>query len=167
MQGRVFRFIPAWAGNTPGVSAAWPAATVHPRVGGEHFEEIAPILGITGSSPRGRGTPTKPRQAQPVRRFIPAWAGNTKAEPWIRCKYSVHPRVGGEHIVLIPKLAGPDGSSPRGRGTPDVQDAHCLACRFIPAWAGNTIVMSPDSWNTTVHPRVGGEHPLSSCAHTP
>ena len=35
--GDVFRFIPAWAGNTTAPSAASGGMPVHPRVGGEHI----------------------------------------------------------------------------------------------------------------------------------
>ena len=56
---------------------------------------------------------------------------------------SVHPRVGGEH-------------SSKAR-----RNQRGLECRFIPAWAGNTIRRA--LWRSavlecSVHPRVGGEH---------
>ncbi len=50
------------------------------------------------------------------------------------------------------------GSSPRGRGTRLWQDQGAEGCRFIPAWAGNTIIRSRCVPMTPVHPRVGGEH---------
>ena len=74
----------------------------HPRVGGEHHvNKLLPTV-HAGSSPRGRGTlilqglhlylyePVHPRvggehslcprrvYTEPVRRIIPAWAGNTR-----------------------------------------------------------------------------------------
>ena len=51
------------------------------------------------------------------------------------------------------------GSSPRGRGTRESQGGTEGRHRFIPAWAGNTSPASPTACPTTVHPRVGGEHP--------
>ena len=50
------RFIPAWAGNAPPSSTPWPAATVHPRVGGERDLYDWDGWPCRGSSPRGRGT---------------------------------------------------------------------------------------------------------------
>ncbi len=113
------RFIPAWAGNT--ATPAWPAMglTVHPRVGGEHCcTRPAPRARI-GSSPRGRGTRGIKQRLGHHGRFIPAWAGNTIDFELSARFGSVHPRVGGEHAAR--RLAAPrvDGSSPRGRGTPD------------------------------------------------
>ena len=32
-----------------------------------------------------------------MKRFIPAWAGNTPEEVAYHADYPVHPRVGGEH----------------------------------------------------------------------
>ena len=51
-----FRFIPAWAGNTPVPDAGNRSSAVHPRVGGEHSRCVASIRAMAGSSPRGRGT---------------------------------------------------------------------------------------------------------------
>ena len=112
--------------------------SVHPRVGGEHPELRSANVCLFGSSPRGRGTQHRRRTRLSARRFIPAWAGNTREKPIAPFSLAVHPRVGGEH------------SGQHSDGDPDP--------RFIPAWAGNTIVTSrfPDPW--AVHPRVGGEH---------
>jgi len=73
------------------------------------------------------------------RRFIPAWAGNTRAIPRARWVGSVHPRVGGEHAEVSKVRGKVTGSSPRGRGTPYTGVGAGLDARFIPAWAGNTL----------------------------
>ena len=52
------RFIPAWAGNMLTRPDGLPAASVHPRVGGEHFGGVHSGHQSAGSSPRGRGTCT-------------------------------------------------------------------------------------------------------------
>ena len=53
------RFIPAWAGNAMrGILPATPG-TVHPRVGGERAWTHAQGFSVDGSSPRGRGTPSR------------------------------------------------------------------------------------------------------------
>jgi len=152
------RFIPAWAGNTLNKPRQACIAPVHPRVGGEH-----PILPLRnscsiGSSPRGRGTPVRGRRDLSNCRFIPAWAGNTKAIHIGRCAIAVHPRVGGEHAELGIALLSIAGSSPRGRGTQGSTIAVRSQRRFIPAWAGNTCSRLNRATCATVHPRVGGEH---------
>ena len=93
----VYRFIPAWAGNTLPGGASRARSAVHPRVGGEHYR-MAEHYGINnGSSPRGRGTLTSLRVIHGRSRFIPAWAGNTWHPSRKAAAGPVHPRVGGEH----------------------------------------------------------------------
>ena len=101
---------------------------------------------MTGSSPRGRGTPSIVTPGNFHHRFIPAWAGNThKPIPGVPVD-SVHPRVGGEHREQFPSRQFRFGSSPRGRGTRSLDYEHCESLRFIPAWAGNTpLVPGPGS----------------------
>ena len=50
------------------------------------------------------------------------------------------------------------GSSPRARGTPNIDGMFSPECRFIPAGAGNTGVDNYDDLPVTVHPRGRGEH---------
>jgi len=50
------RVIPAWAGNSRTISVSSARSSGHPRVGGEQFLHTLAVNGITGSSPRGRGT---------------------------------------------------------------------------------------------------------------
>ena len=131
---------------------------VHPRVGGEHASVRLESPQSTGSSPRGRGTPTGTREIEQSRRFIPAWAGNTPTPRPMPAAAPVHPRVGGEHGLNAAVSGIRDGSSPRGRGTLTFS-LHCaLRQRFIPAWAGNTAPQEAPTSPQAVHPRVGGEH---------
>ena len=115
-------------------------------------------VGPIGSSPRGRGTQQRILRLDYVHRFIPAWAGNTRQAQSIPRKCAVHPRVGGEHLCSSASTSPDTGSSPRGRGTPDVIGVAHDSRRFIPAWAGNTPVRRGSRRRRTVHPRVGGEH---------
>ena len=129
---RISRFIPAQAGNTRSSPPAPPMASVHPRAGGEHeIDRDTGDIGA-GSSPRRRGT-LPPRHADGGSvRFIPAQAGNTPP----RCAHlrpkPVHPRAGGEHLVIgvavgfaasrggehmTTRMSMSRGSSPRRRGT--------------------------------------------------
>ena len=71
---------------------------------------------------------------------------------------SVHPRGRGEHLPAGATVSDWAGSSPRARGTRLVLCLVSLACRFIPAGAGNTLSLSCTVCTATVHPRGRGEH---------
>ena len=135
------RFIPAWAGNTAVCRIQSILGPVHPRVGGEHLDGIDSTTFGTGSSPRGRGTHHVVGDDAHRVRFIPAWAGNTSLWAWALATASVHPRVGGEHILLRSPKGWYTGSSPRGRGTRVQRLVAHARFRFIPAWAGNTLLL--------------------------
>ena len=113
---------------------------------------------VIGSSPRGRGTLPLRGPRRKYDRFIPAWAGNTLGGSGGAGTDAVHPRVGGEHPSAILRLGVPNGSSPRGRGTPPSRRKSRGRSRFIPAWAGNTCASVSFTVLVPVHPRVGGEH---------
>ena len=153
------RFIPAYAGNTARDPQQPRGSAVHPRVCGEHSRRISPRAASTGSSPRMRGTREPHRARRIPRRFIPAYAGNTRVlEPSVGVG-KVHPRVCGEHLISWAARISRIGSSPRMRGTPP-SPLHCAPqVRFIPAYAGNTIRWIRPEIDGTVHPRVCGEHP--------
>ena len=155
---RVRRFVPALAGNTPPPPSRTCATPVHPRVGGEHICSIASPCARVGSSPRGRGTPVPHGLRRVHQRFIPAWAGNTTDRASLRDGLTVHPRVGGEHKLSGAVSRASAGSSPRGRGTRVGGIRRYSRRRFIPAWAGNTLLVAVLALATPVHPRVGGEH---------
>ena len=85
-------------------AARHPASTVHPRAGGEHDSPTSVVRRLVfGSSPRGRGTPSRSRATRPRCRFIPARAGNTRQREHAltRPRFPVHPRAGGEHECRI------------------------------------------------------------------
>ena len=69
----------------------------------------------------------------------------------------VHPRlrgelkIGGRHQITV------FGSSPLTRGTPMAVRLNNVSCRFIPAYAGNSVEPPPEPKNTSVHPRLRGE----------
>ena len=94
-------------------------------------------------------------------RFIPACAGNS-VQPSLRMlQRSVHPRVRGEQIGRRIAPAKTHGSSPRARGTVQVQPSTVLQVRFIPACAGNRIFEPFQNLISSVHPRVRGEQIIS------
>ena len=121
-----------------GVSARGEDLAVHPRVCGEHEWKFNEGDILDGSSPRVRGTLTMPRENETETRFIPACAGNTNEILHFPMMVSVHPRVCGEHKLLLFDMVAMAGSSPRVRGTPPRCHRGQAERRFIPACAGNT-----------------------------
>ena len=152
------RFIPACAGNTsPGCPGAGVAA-VHPRVRGEHACFANSNWHRVGSSPRARGTHSHAIDTSLDGRFIPACAGNTSSTAATSSFSSVHPRVRGEHGIIITIGICRNGSSPRARGTHRIPVSVSHRGRFIPACAGNTRMAKRTARKYAVHPRVRGEH---------
>ena len=172
------RFIPADAGNTSTATARRSNAAVHPRGCGEH--KISQYLGKArsgssprmrehmvmlmsarsgvGSSPRMRGTRRRYRAGHTSGRFIPADAGNTLRKNGPGSSQAVHPRGCGEHAASSATSPWIPGSSPRMRGTLQLQGSAIQPGRFIPADAGNTPTLTRRAGVRPVHPRGCGEH---------
>ena len=112
---------------------------------------------FSGSSPHTRGTPLHRLYGAPVRRFIPAYAGNESSEALPVWGLAVHPRIRGERLMRRRWLGRPVGSSPHTRGTRYCTNNECETFRFIPAYAGNeqTVRVARLTW--PVHPRIRGE----------
>ena len=150
--------IPACAGNTGRRCGCHEHVRDHPRVCGEH-----PFSSIVhnppgGSSPRVRGTQIKLEETIWSAGIIPACAGNTAHMICLELPTRDHPRVCGEHMILLPSILFLSGSSPRVRGTRG--HARCFEGRagIIPACAGNTCKVSSSVFSAWDHPRVCGEH---------
>ena len=154
------RFIPAYAGNTQQHTCNRLHRAVHPRVCGEHNPVPYPRIDLGGSSPRMRGTLKRQQFFGHLRRFIPAYAGNTRHPHRQASIQAVHPRVCGEHRGAFRDILAADGSSPRMRGTLAGWMRRPHVERFIPAYAGNTASWKLASLMVAVHPRVCGEHYL-------
>ncbi len=130
---------------------------VHPRVHGELQHSGTGIADTAGSSPRTRGTPRPIRASAAVRRFIPAYTGNSRDNRVSRAPGSVHPRVHGELAVAVGEERPAPGSSPRTRGTLAGGDRRTARGRFIPAYTGNSPAPHIRPSRFSVHPRVHGE----------
>ena len=137
-RGQPVRFIPACAGNTRSERMTPAPSSVHPRVRGEHLDDICRAAIHGGSSPRARGTPPGRLVDRRHIRFIPACAGNTRCRDGPPGTDAVHPRVRGEHNHNGTAAPTPAGSSPRARGTHARNLLVVVRIRFIPACAGNT-----------------------------
>ena len=109
--------IPACAGNTNTSTTAESHVRDHPRMRGEHPSLIAALIAVLGSSPHARGTHLLPLHTPPVRGIIPACAGNTSMTSCRRSAHGDHPRMRGEHDVILAGVPGHKGSSPHARGT--------------------------------------------------
>ena len=150
--------IPAYAGNTFSATPTPTSTGDHPRACGEHTTHDLFVVAELGSSPRMRGTHLQRAYDAQRHGIIPAYAGNTLV--CIVCSQfrRDHPRVCGEHISSTCNSMTVRGSSPRMRGT--LVRVLGLACSagIIPAYAGNTCLISRIGNCTRDHPRVCGEH---------
>ena len=150
--------IPAYAGNTEHVALEQSARWDHPRVCGEHAETWIQSSLPQGSSPRMRGTHHQRHRKTRRPGIIPAYAGNTDIAAKVDQYQTDHPRVCGEHPLVSRMSISSWGSSPRMRGTRPLRWNGRNDTGIIPAYAGNTRIVSfrfPKTWD---HPRVCGEH---------
>ena len=155
------RLIPARAGKTPPGQHTAARSRAHPRAGGENLSEVWSPGAVTGSSPRGRGKRIVPDVGDDRPRLIPARAGKTHALIIGRSSRPAHPRAGGENGDGHDVAAGPEGSSPRGRGKRARVLARAAMGGLIPARAGKTLPKRATRTWLPAHPRAGGENPRS------
>ena len=93
--------IPAYAGNTIIRSRSRKMRWDHPRVCGEHANEIGASQSVAGSSPRMRGTLDETCAIELRYGIIPAYAGNTVHRNKGYIQNRDHPRVCGEHLKEV------------------------------------------------------------------
>ena len=75
--GHLAGIIPACAGNTAEANVPNGAEQDHPRMRGEHLNEVVDVCPVRGSSPHARGTLVNPELLLSDVGIIPACAGNT------------------------------------------------------------------------------------------
>ena len=148
--------IPAWAGETVCRCRYAARPGVYPRVGGGNAIPTDSETPRAGLSPRGRGKLCCQRCPRRERRSIPAWAGETMPNRSRQRPLGVYPRVGGGNGISLAQYAFPSGLSPRGRGKLCARLDACRLTRSIPAWAGETYLLSQRRRCKRVYPRVGG-----------
>ena len=151
------RFIPAYAGNSQVVLPNITQATVHPRLRGELIKARTILKDRIGSSPLTRGTRISICSVMTLRRFIPAYAGNSVIQALCSTSCAVHPRLRGELLSFIRHCTTEDGSSPLTRGTRGQLRRNLTCVRFIPAYAGNSLAIHSVASAPSVHPRLRGE----------
>ena len=151
------RFIPAHAGNSQDACRVSRCIAVHPRACGEQAIQVETWIGISGSSPRMRGTGGARVDRVGKGRFIPAHAGNRFGQWSPDDQEAVHPRACGEQGSITNAAMTYGGSSPRMRGTGLAWQRNDLTVWFIPAHAGNRHRNQTPAILGTVHPRACGE----------
>ena len=151
------RLIPARAGKTYLRDSSRTMYRAHPRAGGENDLQAHRIDAQPGSSPRGRGKPSRRRRPHHRHRLIPARAGKTFRRSGRQDRSGAHPRAGGENARDVPGYRQAQGSSPRGRGKRQGLRVRGTDRGLIPARAGKTALESDSRAATEAHPRAGGE----------
>ena len=135
------RFIPARAGNSNGLLLRKVYETVHPRPCGEQLNLFDGHFSSSGSSPPVRGTVLLSGASFTLLRFIPARAGNSRPLTETLCLIPVHPRPCGEQVLQTKHKIKICGSSPPVRGTDANIGREHIDDRFIPARAGNRLLL--------------------------
>ena len=90
--------------------------------------------------------------------IIPACAGSTTAPSEPKPAPRDHPRMCGEHCVVLFHIWTLAGSSPHVRGAPSVLMPDGPATGIIPACAGSTLRILTRPPPIRDHPRMCGEH---------
>ena len=126
---------------------------------GEHGQNLTGIASVQGSSPHARGARVDAGALHADGGIIPACAGSTRRGAPSRPRRWDHPRMRGEHSARSSVGRNFMGSSPHARGALELADAQGIDLRIIPACAGSTPLMPPDSPRQWDHPRMRGEHP--------
>ena len=138
-----FGIIPACAGSTTWLPVGTMTNRDHPRMCGEHLLEKLLVVFDEGSSPHVRGAPVGHRPAAASTGIIPACAGST-CEERRRCGQDRdHPRMCGEHDILVGSDIYKPGSSPHVRGARHRRRRAGRDPGIIPACAGSTMCLRP------------------------
>ena len=127
-------------------------------MGGENDKWSGDTKAWLGSSPRGRGKRGEDCLPRARLRLIPARAGKTRRPPSPVRVFQAHPRAGEENLRRCFPFLHLSGSSPRGQGKRERLADRVPHGRLIPARAGKTALSPPMGWNSTAHPRAGGEN---------
>ena len=169
--------IPAGAGLTHIQQTSGRRGRDHPRGCGAHSRRSDKMGRLSGSSPRMRGSPytpgrhppagssprmrgshTEAARPRPRRGIIPADAGLTYTRIPHSGSVRDHPRRCGAHANGVPQDLIDQGSSPRMRGSPQLDNDAFRALRIIPADAGLTTTCTTATWTSRDHPRGCGAH---------
>ena len=138
----VVRIIPAYAGSTHQLTCWLSARPDHPRIRGEHRDDMVGDETGDGSSPHTRGAPRQRTAPAERERIIPAYAGSTRSREQTQARGADHPRIRGEHLPSVSQSPTFRGSSPHTRGALPRDFQGDRRGRIIPAYAGSTAAVS-------------------------
>ena len=113
---------------------------------------------LLGSSPHVRGALVERYRTCTRQGIIPACAGSTLRILHCPCGVRDHPRMCGEHRVLVLCEIVELGSSPHVRGALEEMIKGGAERGIIPACAGSTWGSAVSTWTPWDHPRMCGEH---------
>ena len=133
-----FRIIPARAGQTSAAVGSGARRSDHPRACGANTDNDDGTIRVIGSSPRVRGKRYRRICARPMRRIIPARAGQTLQSLPAPSACADHPRACGANLAVHAGANVKAGSSPRVRGKRYGEANGTVTMRIIPARAGQT-----------------------------
>ena len=150
--------IPAYAGSTSLSASASGRRRDHPRIRGEHCRAYGAPFAGSGSSPHTRGARIHFVRDRATQGIIPAYAGSTQSPGQFASRYGDHPRIRGEHTVVVPLLSLVTGSSPHTRGALQLHAPQFRTGGIIPAYAGSTASTTSRCARARDHPRIRGEH---------
>ena len=113
---------------------------------------------FAGSPPPTRGTLQLLFGDEIVTGITPAYAGNTLMFLGDLTIIGDHPRLRGEHQILIVGNYVTPGSPPPTRGTLLIVESLPMRPGITPAYAGNTSICLGQRLKARDHPRLRGEH---------
>ena len=96
-------------------------------------------------------------------RITPACAGTTMRSTRARCAFRDHPRLRGDHWSNLRTMLLRSGSPPLARGPRRGTASRGVQEGITPACAGTTLLVSPRLSCRPDHPRLRGDHYLTSC----
>ena len=130
--------IPACAGSTRTSCNLWGCHRDHPRMCGEHRNRRSGTPTAAGSSPHVRGARCGRETCRSRPGIIPACAGSTRSWTCPIPRTRDHPRMCGEHALLMTRATSRPGSSPHVRGALRDRVHRRRHAGIIPACAGST-----------------------------
>ena len=149
-------FIPAHAGQTRVGFPARRPRRVYPRACGADRSFFLVVWLLAGLSPRMRGRQTTSRTLGIHFGFIPAHAGQTKNVLFKKEKKWVYPRACGADALRSAATISGWGLSPRMRGRRSLPGERKQNFGFIPAHAGQTVLLPGGGRVHGVYPRACG-----------
>ena len=129
---------------------------------GEHWKPASAMRNRLGSSPHARGAQLRRRAHRGREGIIPACAGSTRGSARRGVPPRDHPRMRGEHESELKRWLEDEGSSPHARGALRHRRRELPDGGIIPACAGSTPRPSRPRRARGDHPRMRGEHTVSS-----